>query len=332
MAMFAERVLLVEGSSDETIVTQLARRMELPLLARNAQVLPVTGKGEFIEVAKLFRLMNKQVCVLADLDALADENNLINFFSNLSGASEVAASKGAKSIVALDGDLRGDFSKFIMENRHAVDRAASGYPNWSTSTELEKHRITLSQLIIGPEKFEGESAAAAKGLSRRYAALLETLSLVGCFFLRAGNIENYYVNTSSAAAKPIDAAREAATFSEMDPNILQERYADVLKAIRYLAPDRSVEENRVLRPKLAAAISAVFQMMTPKSANSELDAFAQNTIGASAAVFKFENVSKNDELRLRVLIASRLFHSDQFPIEIARGDNINQRLPAVLPG
>src|SRR5690606_37907653 len=55
LAMFAERVLLVEGPSDEIVATQLARQLELRLLARNAQILPVTGKGEFIEAAKLFR-------------------------------------------------------------------------------------------------------------------------------------------------------------------------------------------------------------------------------------------------------------------------------------
>lgn len=52
-AMFAEHVLLVEGPSDEIIVTQLARKFGLRMLARNAQILPVTGKGEFIEAAKL---------------------------------------------------------------------------------------------------------------------------------------------------------------------------------------------------------------------------------------------------------------------------------------
>jgi len=83
MAMFAERVLLVEGPSDEIITTQLARELGLRLLARNAQILPVTGKGEFAEAAKLFRLMNKQVAVLADLDALADDNGLVCQFSGI---------------------------------------------------------------------------------------------------------------------------------------------------------------------------------------------------------------------------------------------------------
>src|SRR5690606_29776473 len=38
-AMFAERVLLVEGPSDEIVAAQLARQLDLRLLARNAQLL-----------------------------------------------------------------------------------------------------------------------------------------------------------------------------------------------------------------------------------------------------------------------------------------------------
>lgn len=333
MAVFAERVLLVEGPSDETIVTQLAHTMGWPLLARNAQVLPVTGKGEFIEVAKLFRLMNKRFAILADLDALADDNGLVNFFSTLPEAAEIANQKGAESIAALDGDLRSKLADFISKHQVSVDQVAQVYPNWSNEAdeEVTRKRVTLARLLTSPDTFGGEAVSDAKMLSNRYKALLEMLESAGCFFLRAGAIENYYPSGSGGGAKPSAAADVAATFGGTDHAILETQYSDVLGAIKFIAPARGVDENRVLRPKLGAAISAIFQSMTPTSTTGELESIAKDTIGFSAEVFGFKNVSTEDHLKIKVEIASNLFPRDNFPVVISHGQNINTVLPDILP-
>src|SRR3954447_12490691 len=57
-------------TSDEIIVSGLSLKLEHPLLGSNTQVAPVTGKGQIAEIVKLFRMMGKQVFVLADLAAL----------------------------------------------------------------------------------------------------------------------------------------------------------------------------------------------------------------------------------------------------------------------
>ncbi|MBO9101023.1 MULTISPECIES: ATP-dependent nuclease [unclassified Rhizobium] len=53
-ALFAERILLVEGPSDEIVAARTARRLGLKIEARNTQILPALGKGEFREARKLF--------------------------------------------------------------------------------------------------------------------------------------------------------------------------------------------------------------------------------------------------------------------------------------
>lgn len=332
MAMFAERVLLVEGPSDETVITQLARKMDWPLLARNAQALPVTGKSELVEVAKLFGLMNKKIGVLADLDALADDNSLVNFYSELPGATSAAARRSAKSIASVDGDLRTDLGQFMSKYSDAVSRAAAEYPDWSTDApaNVALKRLTLARLLTAPESFSGEATAAASTLSQRYNAMLEMLAEVGCFFLRAGAIENYYATPPASDTKPGAAADEAAAFNDADRTTIEARYRDVLAAIRYIAPARGVDETRILRPKLGAAITAVFQSMTAASTSDELNAMARGTIGRSATVFSFDNISTSDQLKLRISIASPLFVRANFPIEVSQGQNINEVLPEVL--
>ena len=70
------------------LVSALSLKLEHPLLGSNTQVVPVTGKGQIAETVKLFRLMGKRVFVLADLDALIDDNQLVSAFGE---AAQTAA-------------------------------------------------------------------------------------------------------------------------------------------------------------------------------------------------------------------------------------------------
>ncbi len=242
MAMFAERVLLVEGPSDEIITTQLARELGLRLLARNAQILPVTGKGEFAEAAKLFRLMDKQVAVLADLDALADGNGLVCQFSELPEALAVADRLGRTSLADLDRDLRVSLTKFISSHQATVDAAAGTYRDWSSqeSCVLAKHRVTLARVLTDPESFGNSAAADAVSLRTRYDLLLGALAELGCFFLRRGAIENYYQTSAADLGKPLIAAEEASRFEEVGAENLRRDYANIM-ALMALAVDIGYE-------------------------------------------------------------------------------------------
>lgn len=333
LAMFAERVLLVEGPSDEIVATQLARRLELRLLARNAQILPVTGKGEFIEAAKLFRLMNKEVAILADLDALADDNALVRSFSELAAASPVADRLGRSNITDLDRDLRNDLTRFMSQHSDAVRAAARQYPNWSSTDSKEKaeRRMTLARILTDPACFGGAAAGDAASLRTRYRLLTNALAELGCFFLHRGAIENYYTVDVSDGGKPDLAAREAATFETTEPASLHERYTDLVAALVHIAPNQRVDEDLLLRPKLGAALTSAFLGMEHDSSDERLNAIAVATVGSDAEVFKLSNRSK-DDLRIAVEMASPLFQRDTFPFEIGREDNPNLVVPEKLPG
>ena len=335
MAMFAERVLMVEGPSDEIIATQLARRLDLRLLARNAQVLPVTGKGEFAEAATLFRLMNKQVAVLADLDALADENDLVRHFSDLPEAAPVANRLGRINLTDLDRHLRNALATFMTQHQGAVDAAAGSYFDWSSkepSAPTKCRRVTLARVLTDPTSF-GDAAAIADAESLRiqYEALLKALAELGCFFLQRGAIENYFRNTGRDRGKPERAAEEAAAFETTDTGSLRQNYANLIAALTHVAPNQRVDEDRLLRPKLGAALTAAFLGMERGSSDEQLNMIARTTIGADADVFRLSNCSKED-LRIGVDIVSPLFQRETFPIELGREDNLNVIIPIKLPG
>lgn len=334
MAVFAERVLLVEGPSDEIIASQLASRLNQRLLARNAQILPVTGKGEFPEVAKLFRLMGKHVAVLADLDALADDNALVRDFSELPEARAVAEGIGRTLLTDLDGDLRTDLSKFITKHETAVTAAAGTYDDWSSSESksLRVRRVTLARLLTEPNSFEASAVTDASSLRARFQVLLEALSRLGCFFLRRGAIENYYGDGVSDKNKPDRAAAVAAKFGSSEPSDLERNYAHVLEALTLVAPNHRVDEDLLLRPKLGAALSAAFLSMTVTSTDDQLNAIARATIGSHAGVFNLNNCSDEKTLRIKVDISSPLFKRESFPFDVGADENVNTVVLKKLPG
>ena len=334
-AMFAEHVLLVEGPSDEIIVTQLARKFGLRMLARNAQILPVTGKGEFIEAAKLFRLMNKQVSLLADLDALADENDLVNYFSGLPEAMAIADQIGRTNLADFDRDLRGEITSFIADFKAEIDMAADDYPDWSSkeSGADTKRRVTLARILTNPRSFGTETSSSAERLFIKYNLLLSSLEKVGCYFLRRGAIENYYRETADiGAGKPDRAALESAGFDAREKHELEASYKDIYAALQYAAPNKIVDEDTLLRMKLGAILLPVMLGMKFNSSDKEIEALASSTIGNDATVFKLSNKSDEQKIKLEVDLRSPLFKRENFPFEISTSENPITVLQKVLPG
>lgn len=334
-AMFAEHILLVEGPSDEIIASQLARKLGLRLLARNAQILPVTGKGEFIEAAKLFRLMGKRVSLLADLDALADDGALVCHFSDLPEAAAIADGLGRKNLADLDHDLRNSLATFMSRYKAEIDAAAETYPDSSSqeSNALTKRRVTLARILSDPASFGGDAAGSAARLCTKYDVLLTALARLGCFFLRRGAIENYYDALGTVGSgKPDRAAIEAAELDEKESSELVTQYADVLAALRHTAPNQLVDEDQLLRMKLGAILTPVLLGMKADSSDAQLDAIAKNTIGSDAEVFKLANKSTPQQLQIEVDIGSPLFERGTFPFKIKPSENPTVIVPVVLPG
>jgi hypothetical protein len=330
LAFFADTVLLVEGPSDEIIATQLAQAIDHPLLPLNAQIVPVTGKGEFLEVARLFRAMGKRVTVMADLDAIADSNVLVNYFSTTPGADEAATAYGHSSVVSLDGQVRSDFASLVDREWQSIAPIATLHSYWTDCpvnerTTETKRRATLATLLGSDDAFASTPVAADfKTLRSRYLVLLSILSTVGCHLLKRGTIESYFQTGAQVIGKPEAAASEASTFRTTPADELKRRYEDVVNALQDAAPRRKVNEDDLLRVKLAAGIASILQFMSRTMSEEQIAAQATSVLGADADLFRFENTSNEKNLRLRVHMKSPIFPRTTFPFEISDAENLNE--------
>ena len=333
-ALFAERILLVEGPSDEIVATRTARHLGLKIEARNTQILPALGKGEFREARKLFTKIGMRVTVLADLDALADDNRLVNDFSGADGAVAIANAIGHSSLIDLDRKLRSDLAELITANAAAIDRVVGAYPYWSDKQDpdVKRRRCAIAQLLTDPTAFAGELGAKMTALATRYGVLLDGLKQLGCFILHRGAIENYYADASSGAGKPARASSEANRLTALTSAQLTTDYPELVCALRYAAPGRNIDESVLLRAKLAAALGAIFQSMEPGSTNSQIEAMAISVLPTIDGLFTFHNATSANMPAVRVELRSSIFKLSGFPLTVARKDNLNEAVGQIQPG
>ncbi|KAA2237727.1 ATP-dependent nuclease [Salinarimonas soli] len=338
LAFFARNVLLVEGPSDETIVLQLARAMRHPLLASNTQVIPVTGKGEFTEAVKLFELMGKRVAVLADLDALVDNNTLSSSFGQKSEISKLATAAGHASLMEFDKSLRSDLAAAVDKHWSKIESLVVSHAYWRTCSvdkrgEKEKRRATVATIMTGGGTVFDAAVGGSTFVSfeARYGALFDILEAAGCFILRRGTIEDYFQIQAAALSKPDAAAQEAELFQSIDESALEARYATLLRSIRFAAPVHTVDENAMLRIRLGAQLGAVFQSMKTDTPDEALNGQMRAIIASEGGVFRFSNRSKGSVRRIEVSFVSNLFSRDTFPFEISEDDNQNEVLREKLP-
>jgi hypothetical protein len=343
LAFFARSVLLVEGPSDEIVVTGLALKLDHPLLASNTQVVPVTGKGQFAETVKLFRLMGKNVFVLADLDGLADDNQLVGAFRD---AAQVAANAcGMGSVTEIDRGIRDKLNTLLDDAFTALSAAILKHQYWTArgdtpDEELKaKRRATLAALFMtSREELKTLLSGELLALRNRYEALMDILATAGCVILCRGTIENYYFGQYRVAnvGKPEAAAAEMEGLSTRAVAEICQRFHDVIRAIDLAAPLKRIDENELLREQLGSLLGAALQVVRPGMSDEELNARAIGIFSSTTSVFRFANRSIKSKdgaplRRVEVSIKSPLFVRDNFPFQISEQDNITLTIAERLP-
>lgn len=337
LAFFSRTVLLVEGPSDEIVVSGLSLKLGHPLIRSNTQVVPVTGKGQFAEAIKFFRMMGKHVCVLADLDALADDNRLVNIFHE--AAETTANASGVGSLMEIDRGIREKLDELLDKAFSALPSAAT-HRYWTTRSKAAdeerkaKRRAALAVLLASQE---AELASEWLALRKRYDALLDILMGVGCAILRRGTIEDYYAHSqpSNSLGRPEEAATEMEAMAALSEQTVRETYGDIVRAIELAAPAKKVDENALLREQLGSLLGAALQIVRPGVSDEELNARAKANLGSSTTVFSLANKSVDEEggplCRVEVHITSPLFEREGFPFEIGVGDNPTAKIAEKLP-
>jgi len=339
-AFFASRPVLVEGPSDEIICNYLDNRFELYLGTAGAQIVPVIGKGQMPAVSKLMRLIGKPPVILADLDSVTDDTTLVSLFNNEPNGRTIAEDAGHASLSDLARAVHSTFTQLVEKRWDDIEALVVGHPYWvnrdpDDDETKAKRRAALAILLTQPEE-NLPTHEEWRGIRRRYIALLQFLEGVGCFILRRGTIEDYYLSATTASEKPRRAVEETLNLASEEHSRIEERYDVLLRALRRASSTPTIDEAAAVRTLLGSVVGGVTMEMQMNTTNEELRSIAERVAQEQAVLFTLSNVSAGKaEPTLQVDLASTILDVDGFPIMVtaqnAHNEIRNRIKPATSP-
>lgn len=336
LSLFSRRPLLVEGPSDVIVCSALARKMDANLEAAGSQLLPVIGKGQIPVVAKLLRMMGKEPVVLADADALADSLELAsNFLMNNTIANSKAVDMGADSALALAKSIYNDFCAVVTAQWDAAAAHAEKHPYWVNREEGEdvtvaKRRAFFATLfsIDDTTISSFDSGGVIVKIKNRLSKLMELLESAGCFILRKGSVESYYVTADqfTSQEKPTAAADEAEHIDQVEWSDAANAYDDILRCITYAANAAPIREAEALRDMLLGAVAPAFVKFKEGGSEQDVTSTARQILGERAKLFDMKLIDG----KLGIDVKSNVLDVTGFPIVIEKTDDLIEKVRKAL--
>lgn len=334
LSLFSQYPLLVEGPSDVIICNALSSRLGLYLEAAGSQLLPVVGKHQLPVVKKLLSLMGKKPIAMADADALADGQEIINSFLSENGpANDKAQMAGAASALTMANQIYRDFCKFVEDHWQEFTSYCtenSAWENWLKSEEaINKKRALFCILNCEDDNINKHinENPRYKSIKSRLNALLELLETSGCFILKKGTIENYYTHTNLVNANDkINAAAEEMEHILQRPDLKEDNYRDIVNCLRYASGVKSINEAEALRDLLLAIASPALAKVNDGATTQEVRIAARTLLGERDSIFELEVKGS----KLCIDLKTKILDIPGFPLTLSTDDNVNQAVNRAL--
>ena len=331
---FAKKVMLIEGSSDMIICKYLCNRLNLNLDVAGSQIIPVEGKGQFPVITKLFRLIGKDVCVLTDLDGFVDDNKVVDLFSSLPMATEIANNYGVSDLQTMIRDIKTKINELISENKQDMATIYKHHPYWvNQDSKKDMEDINIRRALIGQLFTVSEDTLSTwpnsknwKSIKTRIIALYDILEKLGCFILRRGAIENYYVFASNTESneKPSAATFEVSHLEEKSDAQICEQFTDLVRALKFAAIDKTVDESFAVKKELLSELALVIGVLPYSEREEDLLSAIKQAKGNSQSLFDYKIINENGRLGVEVFLKSAIINVIGFPFKVFINDNVNQ--------
>lgn len=328
---FAKKVLLIEGSSDMIICRYLCNRLNLNLDVASSQIIPVEGKGQFPVITKLFRLIGKDVCILTDLDGFTDDNDIINLFSNLPQAKEIANHYGSADLQTMIRDIKSNINTLIQNNKDNMISIYEMHPYWiNRDTDVEENKIIQRAVIAQLFSVTSEVLSTWPNskdwisLKTRITALLEILEQLGCFILRKGAIESYYAFSPNTTfnGKPSAAADEVSHWERKSDKELKDNFSDIVHSLEFAALDNKIDESLAVKHELLSELPLILGILNEQSTEKELWANIKQTKGSAKSLFNYKIINEKNRFGVEISIKSTIIDVYGFPFKAFVGDDV----------
>jgi predicted ATPase len=329
-AFFSSKPLLVEGPSDTIVCNALNRHMNLFLEAGGSQLVPVIGKGEFPAVVKMFRLIGKSPVILADLDALTDDITFVDIFNNANNQLiERVNEMGHRDLISFSRQIYQDFNSITDEYWESFSSVAEQHRYWinreGNDERKAKKRAGMATILTTPNEsiVLWDNGSIILGFKTRLVALLDILELAGCFILRKGTIENYYnfADDTRNYGKPSAAIEEIEELLKQENTFINEKYSDILRALKFAASIKDINEGKAIADLLLAVISPALNRINEINSDSEFNTLVRSIVNDASTLFHLSKVQIQGEDAIQVDLASNILSINGFPIIFPKNCN-----------
>ena len=336
-AFFAKKVFLIEGSSDLILCHYLSSRFHFHLDVAGAQIIPVEGKGQFPVVAKLFRMIGKEVVVLTDLDGFTDDNSVVNLFSGTAKATQIANDHGYGDFQEFVRNIKGTLDRTIQMHKENICPIYQNHPYWINHDPEVDEDKKIRRAMVAMLFTENDDTIATwvdsdewEKIKRMLTTLFDELGKLGCFVLRKGAVESYYLHSSNTTfnGKPSAAALETTALAVDDDAQVREQYLDLLRALEFAALDKSVDESFAVQKELLSELALLLGILNEQTTENQISSAIKQVKGTNSSLFDYHVITDGTRLGLEVCIKSGIINVTGFPFEIYQGDNVNQVIAA----
>lgn len=334
---FAKKVLLIEGASDLIICHSLINKLELNIDVAGSQIIPVEGKGQFPVITKLFRMINKEVAILTDLDGFIDDNSIVDLFTNLPKAIELANSCGSGNILEVANSIKTKITELVKKHKDDMKDIYKIHPYWINKKENEDElkiakRALVGQLFSISDIEKWPDYQEWNSIKSRIEALLAILEKVGCFVLKKGAIESYYKFSPNTTYndKPSAAVEEISHIDEQDIAFVNEYYNDIIVALRYVSITKKVDESFAIKKELLSELALALGILQQNTTEKDIYAAIKQAKGSATSLFEYDIINSDGRLGLKVDLQSKIIEVQGFPLIIYAGQNVNEKIDEVI--
>lgn len=336
-AFFAKRILLIEGASDLIICRTIEGKLDLNIDIAGSYIIPIEGKGQFPIVTKLFHMINKEVAILTDLDGFIDDGNIVQLFTMLPQAYEIAHKNGMDNLNDIIKSVKTDAFNLIEKHIDDMRIIYSNHPYYKCQTENNTKSIRramvgqlLSSDIADIEKWTNPTEWI--GLRERLESIFSQLEKLGCFILKRGALESYYkvADNNTYTDKPSEAIKEVIHIESQATPYIREHYADIVKALEYISLSKKIDESFAVKKELLSELPLALEILinNPSSDESEIYAAIKQSRNIKESIFNYSKVKNEDSIKLHVDIKSKILDVSGFPFEISIDENVNKFVDA----
>jgi len=330
---FAKKILLLEGVSDMIICDSLASKLQLNIDVAGSQIIPVDGKGQFPIIVKLFRLINKEVAVLTDLDGFVDDNSIIDLFVDLPQAIELANRQGNASVSDVVRGIKTKISELAVKHKEDMIAIYEKHPYWIIKSQDEEDIKFVKRALIGElfcnkeEVVQGwPDASEWVTIKCRLEALFTMLRAVGCFVLTKGAIESYYLYSlkTTYSEKPSVAVEEMSNLGEFSVDQVEENYKDIIFPLKHIALINLIDESLAVKKVLLSELALVLGILNEQTTEEEIYAVIKQVTGNQISLFDYHVINLSGKLGVEIELHSKIMDVEGFPFQAFVGENVNE--------